>query len=142
MIQSDRAGVAEQYERIGVDSVCRFVLFDRSLLGSLVTTTQLVSNVHTAGIVKSTATNILGPTNTPGSLERSASGNSGSTQSLSTASNVQARPSQILDGQRQSHAWICGLVLFASSESVSVLIRALSNPANWKFCLVRRSVCW
>jgi len=108
------------------------LLFDRSLLGSLVTTTSTSQTSTPAGIVTSTATNILGATNTPGFAFNGAPlGNSGSTQSLATASDVAGQAvSNFGVGTTSPTLGYGGLVLSASSESVSVLIRALQQSSQ------------
>lgn len=108
------------------------LLFDRSLLGSLVTTTSTSQTSTPAGIVTSTATNILGATNTPGFAWNGAPlGNSGSTQSLATAGDVAGQAvSNFGVGTTSPTLGYGGLVLSASSESVSVLIRALQQSSQ------------
>ena len=99
------------------------ILFDRSLLGDLVTvdTTTLTPG----GTVASQE--IVGATNTPGfNFNNQPLGNSGSNRSLSTSSRVGSQAlSSFSVGRINNELGYGGLVLSASSESVSVLIRAL-----------------
>ena len=101
------------------------LLFDRSLLGNLVTTQSSVATP--SGIV--TSQNIVGASNTPGfNFNGQPLGNAGTPTSLATASNVagQAVSNFGLGIANQSLGY-GGLVLSASSENVSVLIRALQQ---------------
>ena len=105
------------------------LLFDRSLLGNLVTTTQTIQGSSPAGILTSTTQNILGATNNPGFAWNGAPlGNSGAPSSLATASNVAGQAvSNFGVGTVNQQLGYGGLVLSASSENVSVLIRALQQ---------------
>lgn len=105
------------------------LLFDRSLLGNLVTT-QTSNSVSTpSGIVTNQNVNVLGATNTPGfNFNGQPLGNSGSPSSLATASNVAGQAvSNFGLGIANSTLGYGGMVLSASSENVSVLIRALQQ---------------
>lgn len=105
------------------------LLFDRSLLGNLVTT-QTSNSVSTpSGIVTNQNVNVLGATNTPGfNFNGQPLGNSGSPQSLATSSNVAGQAlSNFGLGIANSSLGYGGMVLSASSENVSVLIRALQQ---------------
>jgi len=106
------------------------VLFDRSLLGNLLTTTNTVSASTPAGIVTNTNQIIQSATNVPGFQFNNTGplGNSGSSQSLSGSNNVGAQGiSNFAVGRVNNELGFGGLVLSASSESVSVLIRALQE---------------
>ena len=87
------------------------LLFDRSLLGNLVTNNN----------------NVLDGTLTPGfNFNNQQLGNSASDRSLATAGNVAGQAlSSFAVGRTNSDLGYGGLVLSASSESISVLIRAL-----------------
>jgi type II secretion system protein D len=120
----------ENYDEFGVElGLQDSVLFDRSLLGDLQTITE--SNVVSTsqGIVTVTQEVIKAATNTPGfAFNNQDLGNSGADSSLAS--------SGIVGGQGLSHFNLGrtsaghdygGLVLSASSNSVSVLIRALQH---------------
>lgn len=89
------------------------ILFDRSLLGNLVTN----------------GSTIVGASNTPGfNFNNQALGNSGAPSSLATSNKVAGQGlSNFNVGRTNSDLGFGGLVLSASSESVSVLIRALQE---------------
>lgn len=105
------------------------LLFDRSLLGNLVTVTNSSQQSTPAGIITQTKTDIVGASNTPGYLfndNGNALGNSGSTRSLATANDVAGQAlTSFAVGRTNAEAGFGGLVLSASSENVSILIRAL-----------------
>lgn len=105
------------------------LLFDRSLLGDLVTITEstLVPGVGTVQNQK-----ILASPLTPGFLfNNQPLGNNGSEKSLANASNVGGQGLSHFDvGRTNSKSGYGGLVLSASSESVSVLIRALEERSR------------
>lgn len=105
------------------------LLFDRSLIQNLVTTTQTIQASSPSGILTSTTQNILGANNTPGFAWNGAPlGNSGAPSSLATAHNVAGQAvSNFGVGSVNQQLGYGGLVLSASSESVSVLIRALQQ---------------
>lgn len=105
------------------------LLFDRSLLGNLLTNPQTVQQATSAGIITNTTNTILGATNIPGFAFNGAPlGNSGSPASLATASNVAGQAvSNFGVGNSNPTLGYGGLVLSASSENVSVLIRALQQ---------------
>ena len=100
------------------------LLFDRSLLSSLVTTTTSTTLLNGSTV---TDTNVLAANNTPGfNFNNQPLGNSASTQALAGARQV--APQGISDfgvGRTNSTLGFGGLVLSASSESVSALLRAL-----------------
>jgi type II secretion system protein D len=101
------------------------ILFDRSVLGNLLTTTTQTSTP--SGIV--TQQNIVSATNTPGfNFNNQPLGNSGSAQSLANASDVGGQSLSSFGVNRtNSTLGFGGLVLSASSENVSILIRALQQ---------------
>ncbi len=105
------------------------ILFDRSLLGNLVTTTTTTQTSTSSGVVTQTQQNILGATNQPGfNFNNQPLGNSGSTQALANPSQVGGQGlSSFGVGRTNSTLGYGGLVLSASSEAVSVLIRALQQ---------------
>jgi len=105
------------------------VLFDRSLLGDLLTTTNTTQVSDPSGILTSTQETIQGATNKPGfDFNNKDLGNSGSTQSLATAKRLggQALSSFAL-ARMNADAGFGGLVLSASSQNISILIRALQQ---------------
>ncbi|MEZ6043011.1 MAG: secretin N-terminal domain-containing protein [Planctomycetaceae bacterium] len=108
------------------------LLFDRSLLGDLLSTTVTSSTSTPAGVVTTTQQQILGASNTPGfDFNNNPLGNSGSTQSLSSAGNVAGQAlSHFSLGRMNSDLEYGGLVLSASSENVSVLLRALDQSGS------------
>lgn len=105
------------------------LLFDRSLLSNLVTNTNTTQTATPSGIITNTLNNIVGANNTPGFAFNGAPlGNSGSPASLATASNVAGQAvSNFGVGIQNQGLGYGGLVLSASSENVSVLIRALQQ---------------
>ena len=108
------------------------LLFDRSLLGDLLTTTVTSSTSTPAGVVTSTQDQILGASNTPGfDFNNNPLGNSGSDRSLNTAGTVAGQAlSHFSLGRLNSDLGYGGLVLSASSENVSVLLRALDQSGS------------
>jgi type II secretion system protein D len=105
------------------------VLFDRSLLGDLVTTVQTTQGSTPAGIVTSTQEIIQAATNLPGfDFNNQPLGNSGSTKALANSDVVGTQGlTSFAVGRLNDELGFGGLVLSASSESVSVLIRALEE---------------
>ncbi|MBL9125004.1 MAG: hypothetical protein JNG90_15310, partial [Planctomycetaceae bacterium] len=105
------------------------VLFDRSLLGSLVTTTQTTQTSTAAGIVTDTNQIIEGASNDPGYLFNGPIlGNSGSDRSLANSGTVGGQGlSNFGVGRANTELGYGGLVLSASSENVSLLVRALKE---------------
>jgi type II secretion system protein D len=106
------------------------VLFDRSLLGNLVTTKQTATTG--GGQVIATQDVIQAATNDPGFAFNSSPlaglPNSGSERSLSTSDNVGPQGlTNFSIGRVNSELGFGGLVLSASSESVSILVRALQE---------------
>jgi type II secretory pathway component GspD/PulD (secretin) len=105
------------------------LLFDRSLLGNLVTTQTTTQTATPSGIITNSTTNILGASNTPGFAFNGAPlGNSGAPSSIVTAKDVASQAvSNFGVGTVNNALGYGGLVLSASSENVSVLIRALQQ---------------
>ncbi len=105
------------------------VLFDRSLLGDLVTLTQTTQTSTPAGILTETDEIIAGATNTPGfNWNNSPLGNSGSEQAIAGSRNVGGQGLSSFDvGRVNSELGFGGLVLAASSANVSFLLRALEE---------------
>jgi len=103
------------------------ILFNRSLLGDIITTTTSTSDPST-GIVVSTDT-IQSATITPGfNFNNQPLGNSGSSQSLASAGKLAGQSlSHFAVGRINDELGFGGLVLSASSESISILIRALKE---------------
>jgi type II secretion system protein D len=103
------------------------VLFDRSLLGNLVTTTTTT----TFGNPPTTTQNqtVQAATNSPGfDFNNLPLGNSGSNKALDNSKDVGAQGlSHFGVGRINNELGFGGLVLSASSESVSMLLRALSE---------------
>jgi len=106
------------------------VLFDRSLLGDLITTTNTSQNSTPAGIITATEEIIQSATNEPGFGFNSLGplGNSGSNQSLSTTNSVATQGlSNFSLGRANTELGFGGFVFAASSQNISVLIRALQE---------------
>jgi type II secretion system protein D len=108
------------------------VLFDRSLLGDLITTTMTTSTSTPSGIVTTTNEVIQAASLTPGfNFNNLPLGNSGSDKSLATASDLAGQAlSHFNLGRVNSELGYGGLVLSASSENVSVLLRALDQTSH------------
>lgn len=114
------------------------VLFDRSLLADILTTTNSIQTSTVDGIVTRTDEIIQAADNVPGfNFNNLSLGNSGSNRALSNSSQVgtQGLTSFSL-GRLNNELGFGGLVLSASSESVSVLIRALK--ANGRLEILSR----
>lgn len=105
------------------------VLFDRSLLGDLITTTSTETLSTAAGVVTSTNEIIQSATNTPGfDFVQGDLPNSASLRALDRSSNVGGQGITTFSvGRVNDELGFGGLVLSASSESVSLLIRALQQ---------------
>ncbi len=105
------------------------ILFDRSLLGDLVTTTNTNQTSTAAGILTSTQEIIQAASNTPGfAFNNQPLGNSGSTSSRSTSNSLAGQAlSSFAVGRLNPETGYGGLVLSASSENVSILVRALQE---------------
>ena len=103
------------------------VLFDRSLLSNL---TTLTTTSTPAGQPQVTSQTVVGADNKPGYAFNNGDplGNSGSSKSLATAGNVAGQGiSNFSVGRTNSQLGYSGLVLSASSENVSFLLRALAE---------------
>lgn len=102
------------------------VLFDRSLLGNLVSTTTSTTFGNPPTTVQQQ--NVLAATNEPGfNFNNQPLGNSGSTTALNQADNIGSQGlTNFALGRTNSELGFGGLVLSASSNSLSVLLRALS----------------
>ncbi len=106
------------------------VLFDRSLLGDLLTRTTTTNTSTAAGVVTATAQDIVAASNVPGYTFNNTDplGNSGSAQSLRGSGQVGGQGiSNFAVGRNNDTAGFGGLVLSASSENVSFLLRALQE---------------
>jgi type II secretion system protein D len=105
------------------------VLFDRSLLGNLVTTTATTTTSTPAGVVTATSQDIVAATNEPGfNFNNVPLGNSGSSKALQNASTVGGQGlSNFAVGRTNDELGFGGLVLSASSQNVSFLLRALQE---------------
>ncbi len=110
------------------------LLFDRGLLGDIVTTVSTTQGSTPAGIITSTQEIIQAATNTPGYNFNSVStGNSGADKALRNSGTVGSQGlSSFAVGRVNSELGWGGLVFSASSESVSVLIRALQECRRLK----------
>lgn len=105
------------------------ILFDRSLLGDLVTITQSTQQPQGNTVVTTTNQNVVAATNTPGyAFNNAPLGNSGATAALANSRRVGTQGlSSFAVGRTNADLGFGGLVLSASSESVNVLIRALQE---------------
>ncbi len=106
------------------------VLFDRSLLGNIFTLTNTTTTSTPAGVVTDTQQTIVASSNDPGFNFNSTTplGNSGSANSLATASSVGGQGiSNFSVGRSNNELGFGGLVLSASSQNVSFLLRALQE---------------
>lgn len=106
------------------------VLFDRSLLGGLLTRTNTTNTSTPAGVVTETTQEIVAATNVPGFNFNSGDplGNSGSSRALARSNRVGSQGiSNFSVGRTNDALGFGGLVLSASSESVSFLLRALQD---------------
>lgn len=107
------------------------VLFDRSLLGDLLTRTNTTNTTTPGGgIVTSTVQDIVSATNVPGFEFNNTNplGNSGSANALRGGGQVGGQGiSNFAVGRGNDTAGFGGLVLSASSENVSFLLRALQE---------------
>jgi len=105
------------------------VLFDRSLLGDLITTTRTDTLSTPAGVVTSTNQVVQSATNTPGfNFTNGTLPNSASNRALANSGKVGGQGLTTFSvGRINNELGFGGLVLAASSESVSLLIRALQE---------------
>lgn len=110
------------------------LLFDRGLLGDLVTTTATTATSTAAGVVTETSELIQAASLTPGfDFNNNPLGNSGSTRSQGTRGSVAGQAlSHFSLGRLNTDLGYGGLVLSASSENVSVLIRALNQSGRFE----------
>lgn len=108
------------------------LLFDRSLLGDLLTTTTSTSLQTPNGIQTTTQDTIVSASNTPGfDFNNFPLGNSGSTQALSGSRNTAGQGlSNFSLGRVNGDLDFGGMVLSASSANVSVLLRALEQSKS------------
>ena len=120
-------------EEFGVElGIQDSVLFDRSLLGDIFTTVNTITTSTPAGIVTDTNEIIQAATNTPGfNFNNLPLGNSGSDRALVDSGTVGGQGlSSFSVGRMNSELGFGGLVLSASSDSVSVLLRALQETSR------------
>ncbi len=106
------------------------VLFDRSLLGGLVTRPVTRQTSTPAGVVTENTQEILAGTNTPGFNFNNTEplGNSGAPLALTNSNRVGGQGlSNFSVGRLNNELGFGGLVLSASSENVSFLLRALQE---------------
>jgi general secretion pathway protein D len=131
MVQVMIAQVAlEDQDEFGIElGLQDSILFDRSLLGNLVTTTTTTQTSTASGVVTQTQQNVVGATNQPGfNFNGSPLGNSGSDKALAHPNLVGGQSlSNFGVGSISNQLGYGGLVLSASSEAVNVLIRALQQ---------------
>lgn len=108
------------------------LLFDRSLLGDLVQTTATSALSTAEGVVTTTQQNVISASNTPGfAFNNMDLGNSGSSRSLAASGQVGGQSlAHFGMGRANADLGYGGLVLSASSENVSVLLRALDRSGS------------
>ena len=101
------------------------VLFDRSLLSNLETITQRTTN----GLIETVQEEIVAAENTPGfDFNGQPLGNAGSSKAFDSANRVGTQGLSFFNmGRTNTELGYGGMVLSASSESVSLLIRALQH---------------
>jgi general secretion pathway protein D len=118
-------------EEFGVElGIQDSVLFDRSLLGDLVTVTQSQQTSTPSGIVTDTSDLIIAADNQPGFNFNNLLplGNSGSNKALENARRVGGQGLSNFDvGRGNAELGFGGLVLSASSANLSILLRALQE---------------
>ncbi|TWU46002.1 Type II secretion system protein D precursor [Novipirellula aureliae] len=106
------------------------VLFDRSLLGDLLTVTSSTQNSTAGGVTTNTQDVVVAASNEPGFNFNNTNslGNSASATALSNAAAVGGQGiSNFAVGRGNDELGFGGLVLSASSQNVSVLLRALKE---------------
>jgi type II secretion system protein D len=105
------------------------VLFDRSLLGDIFTTTNSTQQPSGNTVITTTNQVIQAATLTPGyNFNNQPLGNSGSAQSVGTREHLAGQGlTNFSVGRVNSELGYGGLVLSASNESISILIRALKE---------------
>ena len=107
------------------------ILFDRSLLGDISTITNSTQTTTASGVTTVTEEIITSATNEPGFLFNdvtSSLGNSGASNALTNASVIGTQGlSNFAVGRINNELGYGGLVMSASSESVSMLLRALKE---------------
>ena len=106
------------------------LLFDRSLLSGLETITRTVIEQGAGGATTTTTEDtIVAATNTPGfDFNGKPLGNAGSEKAFSRSSSVGSQGTSFFNvGRVNNELGYGGLALSASSESVSILIRALQH---------------
>ncbi|QGJ71135.1 Type II and III secretion system protein [Planctomycetales bacterium 10988] len=110
------------------------VLFDRSLLGDLITTTTSNTVQQNGNTITTENEVIQGATLSPGfNFNNLPLGNSGSDLSRSTSSDFGGQAlTHFSLGRTNSTLGYGGLVLSASSENINILIRALSESRKVK----------
>ena len=105
------------------------LLFDRSLLSNLITTTSTGQTSTVSGVVTQTDQIIQAADNTPGFQFNSREiGNSGSRDSIATAEKL--APQGLTNfgvGRINSELGFGGLVLSAGNESINILLRSLQE---------------
>jgi type II secretory pathway component GspD/PulD (secretin) len=108
------------------------VLFDRSLLGDLLTTINSSQVSTPGGVTTATEELIRAATNTPGFAFNNVLplGNSGSSTALKSAGVVGAQGISNFAVGRGADRGFGGLVLSASSRNASVLLRALNESRS------------
>ncbi|XZE55588.1 secretin N-terminal domain-containing protein [Planctomycetaceae bacterium SH139] len=132
MIQALIAEIAlDNTEEFGVElGIQDSVLFDRGLLGELLTVTNTVQNSTPGGVQTATNQEIVAATNQPGFdfNNTNSLGNSGSNRALAGAGTVGPQAiSNFAVGRGNAELGFGGLVLSASSQNINVLLRALEE---------------
>jgi type II secretion system protein D len=131
MIQVVIAEVAlEDVDELGVElGLQDSVLFDRSLLSGLEKITTTITEQQGGNLITTTTEEIIAATNTPGfAFNNQPLGNAGSDKAFASSHTVAGQGLSSFElGRVNSELGYGGMVLSASSDSVSVLIRALQQ---------------
>ena len=126
IVEIDLANTDEFGVELGLQDA---LLFDRSLLSNLITTTNTTQTSTISGIVTETDELIRAANNTPGFQFNSREiGNSGSRSSFATAEKLAAQGlSNFGVGRINTELGFGGLVLSAGNESINILLRSLQE---------------
>lgn len=120
----------DDYDEFGIEfGLQDSVLFDRSLLSNLEKVTRTVTEQIGGTTVTTTTEEIVAAQNTPGfNFNNAPLGNAGSDRAFATSGQVGTQGLSSFDvGRVNTQLGYGGFVLSASSESVSMLIRALQQ---------------
>ena len=122
--------VLEDYDEFGIEMGLQdSVLFDRSLLGDLETVTRTTSTPSAGGATTVTEQVVVAATNTPGfAFNNNDPGNAGSDKAFGQSNTIGAQGlAHFALSRLNAERGYGGMLLSASSDSVSVMIRALQH---------------